>query len=88
MGPTVDGNDRYIPWTTEVKTYRCPSDPGRGAPAYGRTNYAVCLGDSYAQPNGSWVWWDNTQRVGQVWAGKKQIADSAKKAGEINPPPK
>ncbi|TWT74776.1 DUF1559 domain-containing protein [Allorhodopirellula solitaria] len=74
MGPTVDGNDRYIPWTTEVKTYRCPSDPGSGAPAYGRTNYAACLGDSYAQPNGSWVWWDNTQRVGQVWAGTSETA--------------
>lgn len=45
MGP-VPENNRYVPWVTEIPTLRCPSDPGTGLPALGRTNYAVCLGDS------------------------------------------
>lgn len=45
MGPTT-WTDQYIPWLTEIPTLRCPSDPGIGAPAFGRTNYAVCMGDS------------------------------------------
>jgi prepilin-type N-terminal cleavage/methylation domain-containing protein/prepilin-type processing-associated H-X9-DG protein len=36
----------YLPWLTDISTYRCPSDPGVGLPAQGRTNYGVCLGDS------------------------------------------
>ncbi len=35
----------YYPWTIEPPMYRCPSDPGVGTPAMGRTNYAACLGD-------------------------------------------
>ena len=46
MGPRPQQN-RYRPWTTEIPTLRCPSDPGVGLPALGRTNYAMCLGDSY-----------------------------------------
>ncbi len=46
MGP-VPTQARYVPWSTEIPTIRCPSDPGVGLPALGRTNYAVCLGDSY-----------------------------------------
>ena len=53
MGPTPDGNgiavsanNFYTPWATELPFLRCPSDPGRGLPAFGRTNYAACLGDS------------------------------------------
>ncbi len=38
--------DDYDPWFTEVPAFRCPSDPGFGLPAGGRTNYAVCYGDS------------------------------------------
>ncbi len=37
---------QYDPWMTEVPTFRCPSDPGVGLPANGRTNYAACLGDA------------------------------------------
>lgn len=37
---------RYDPWLTEIPTMRCPSDPGVGLPASGRTNYAYCYGDS------------------------------------------
>lgn len=45
MGPVPEIN-RYVPWVTEIPTLRCPSDPGVGLPALGRTNYGVCLGDS------------------------------------------
>jgi prepilin-type N-terminal cleavage/methylation domain-containing protein/prepilin-type processing-associated H-X9-DG protein len=48
MGPTVQFL-QYRPWVTEIPTLRCPSDPGVGLPAQGRTNYAACLGDS--------MWW-------------------------------
>ncbi len=37
---------RYEPWLTEVASFRCPSDPGVGLPAQGRTNYTACIGDS------------------------------------------
>ncbi len=36
----------YTPFLTEIPALRCPSDPGRGLPAQGRTNYAACMGDS------------------------------------------
>lgn len=45
MGPTPQ-NDGYRPWVTEIPGFRCPSDPGVGLPANGRSNYAACLGDS------------------------------------------
>ena len=37
---------QYDPWLTEIPALRCPSDPGEGLPATGRSNYAACLGDS------------------------------------------
>lgn len=44
FGPrATQGN--YPPWATETPTFRCPSDPGWGVPALGRTNYAACTGD-------------------------------------------
>ncbi|MCM2374972.1 DUF1559 domain-containing protein [Aporhodopirellula aestuarii] len=49
MGPTPDngtGNTNYGPWNEELPFLRCPSDPGTDLPSAGRTNYAVCLGDS------------------------------------------
>ena len=48
MGDSDTGSD-YIPWMTEIPTFRCPSDPGTGAPAAGRHNYAECLGDGTRQ---------------------------------------
>ena len=39
-------NTAYAPWMTEVAAFRCPSDPGTGLPAMGRTNYASSLGDA------------------------------------------
>lgn len=38
-------NTAYVPWVTEIAALRCPSDPGTGLPAMGRTNYAACIGD-------------------------------------------
>ncbi len=49
MGPSPRNFSRdpgYIPWATEIPTFRCPSDPGQGLPALGRTNYGMCMGDS------------------------------------------
>lgn len=47
----------YPPWLTEIPALRCPSDPGVGLPALGRTNYAVCTGDGfYDAENGATVW--------------------------------
>ncbi|MEL7267241.1 MAG: DUF1559 domain-containing protein, partial [Planctomycetota bacterium] len=58
MGPTPTDEDNqhgtginnrntaYRPWMTDIATLRCPSDPGVGGNAMGRTNYAACLGDA------------------------------------------
>ena len=52
MGPQVamslaeHGRFQYDPWLTNIPSFRCPSDPGVGLPAQGRTNYGVGLGDS------------------------------------------
>jgi prepilin-type N-terminal cleavage/methylation domain-containing protein len=49
MGPSprnFSRNPGYVPWATEIPTLRCPSDPGTGLPALGRTNYAMAMGDS------------------------------------------
>ncbi|MEM9367719.1 MAG: DUF1559 domain-containing protein [Planctomycetota bacterium] len=47
MGPKpADWRYTYGPYMTSVQTFRCPSDPGFGLPAQGRTNYAACMGDS------------------------------------------
>ncbi|KAA5537997.1 DUF1559 domain-containing protein [Roseiconus nitratireducens] len=55
MGPTPE-EILYTPWTTEIPTLRCPSDPGFGLPALGRTNYAACLGDSAERAHqGRWT---------------------------------
>ncbi len=60
MGPSpikavigTEGHDvsRYEPWLTEIPMLRCPSDPGVGLPAQGRSNYAGCLGDSVHRGN-------------------------------------
>ncbi len=68
MGPNPradrgDGSDDFIPWSTELPTLRCPSDPGRGAPARGRTNYAIGLGDTFSQV------WDHAHKNGDLTPG-------------------
>ncbi|MBB3208195.1 prepilin-type N-terminal cleavage/methylation domain-containing protein/prepilin-type processing-associated H-X9-DG protein [Rhodopirellula rubra] len=46
MGP-VPWESRYVPWATQVSSYRCPSDPANlPGVATGRTNYAASLGDT------------------------------------------
>jgi prepilin-type N-terminal cleavage/methylation domain-containing protein/prepilin-type processing-associated H-X9-DG protein len=45
MGPAPN-SQLYPPWMTEISSLRCPSDPGTGLPASGRTNYAAAMGDS------------------------------------------
>jgi len=45
FGPTPQ-NINYRPWATDISGFRCPSDPGVGLPALGRTNYGACNGDS------------------------------------------
>ncbi len=52
MGPTPELRF-YDPWNTEISAFRCPSDPGFGLPALGRTNYVACQGDSYANASTS-----------------------------------
>ncbi|MCC9603426.1 DUF1559 domain-containing protein [Stieleria sp. JC731] len=49
MGPSPKAystNPGYIPWQTEIPTFRCPSDPGQGLPGRGRVNYGPSLGDA------------------------------------------
>ncbi|MCG8653847.1 MAG: DUF1559 domain-containing protein, partial [Pirellulales bacterium] len=54
---------KYRPWITEIPLYRCPSDPGRGFPALGRTNYACSVGDSmWRTDNAGWSYFS-----GRVW---------------------
>ncbi|TWT94333.1 DUF1559 domain-containing protein [Neorhodopirellula pilleata] len=50
-GAGSHANTRYEPWLTQVPSFRCPSDPGQGLPAQGRTNYASCIGDSHFRAN-------------------------------------
>ncbi|MBB3204404.1 prepilin-type N-terminal cleavage/methylation domain-containing protein/prepilin-type processing-associated H-X9-DG protein [Rhodopirellula rubra] len=59
-------NDRYDPWLANIPSFRCPSDPGVGLPAQGRTNYAVCLGDSTTRSNMG-VYWHNGATDSQMY---------------------
>ncbi|WP_419195175.1 DUF1559 domain-containing protein [Novipirellula herctigrandis] len=49
FGPKAGTDFAYPPAMTELPSFRCPSDPGRGLPGQGRTNYACCLGDSFSK---------------------------------------
>jgi len=74
MGPQVamslanHASFQYDPWLTDVPTFRCPSDPGVGLPAQGRTNYGVNMGDSIQYQNTGWV--RQTGRVNRVVAAR------------------
>ncbi|GAA5510309.1 DUF1559 domain-containing protein [Novipirellula caenicola] len=59
MGPGPN-RSQYIPWATDVASLRCPSDPGRGLPALGRTNYAVCIGDGWLGHYQNPIRWSNS----------------------------
>ncbi|OYP36370.1 DUF1559 domain-containing protein [Rhodopirellula sp. MGV] len=69
MGPTPTEEDNdvvkvnqrntaYPPWMTEIPTLRCPSDPGQGLPAMGRSNYAACLGDALHYTDNGSYWYN------------------------------
>ncbi|WP_182870613.1 DUF1559 domain-containing protein [Stieleria mannarensis] len=47
----------YIPWVTQVPSYRCPSDPGQALAAgmLARTNYAANIGDAVDQSHNGGV---------------------------------
>ena len=45
FGPAPYSID-YRPWNVDIPSFRCPSDPGQGLPALGRTNYGCSYGDS------------------------------------------
>ncbi|TWU30970.1 hypothetical protein Poly41_64390 [Novipirellula artificiosorum] len=67
-----DAGNNYEPWLTEVPGFRCPSDPGTGAPAHGRSNYGACMGDAHDyQMQGTWEW-DMTARKG--WPAERSPA--------------
>ncbi|MCC9658838.1 DUF1559 domain-containing protein [Rhodopirellula halodulae] len=62
MGPTPENID-YVPWATDIPTLRCPSDPGKGLPSLGRTNYAANLGDSTDYMRDGYVYVRNDSSV-------------------------
>ncbi len=74
---------RYKPWASDIPTYRCPSDPGTGLPAVGRTNYAACTGDAINRSQlggarfwgarGRWDYWESSWLVQQVRAAQRGV---------------
>ena len=76
MGPGPRGT-QYGPWMAQIPGLRCPSDPGVGLPAQGRTNYGMCLGDSIVQN----VEGPMTAAVGNGWEFRtQQVASLASRA--------
>ena len=81
MGPSprnFSATPGYVPWATEIPTLRCPSDPGVGLPALGRTNYALCMGDSHGHhhhniTNGALVRQTGTFNVGAYRAVSRGV---------------
>ncbi|PAY18719.1 general secretion pathway protein GspG [Rhodopirellula sp. SM50] len=70
MGPAPHLN-RYRPWVTEIPTLRCPSDPGVGLPALGRTNYGACMGDSIHWAVRGPIDFDRGQNRADFWVPKQ-----------------
>lgn len=62
----------YPPFLTEIGTLRCPSDPGTGLPAQGRTNYAGCLGDAMHFTNSGPITWNGNQSRWDETSGRAQ----------------
>ncbi|MFG0286586.1 MAG: DUF1559 domain-containing protein [Rhodopirellula sp. JB044] len=56
----------YGPWATEIPTFRCPSDPGKGLPSLGRSNYAACVGDDAMTNFGPYHPWFGGERWGDI----------------------
>ncbi len=74
MGPSPE-EQQNIPWMTNIPTLRCPSDPGVGAPMSGRTNYAVCTGDSCNAILQNGPFKDNLTQ-GETWRAEQYTAAS------------
>ncbi|WP_339886577.1 MULTISPECIES: DUF1559 domain-containing protein [Rhodopirellula] len=74
MGPTPN-RATFVPWVTEIPAFRCPSDPGTGLPANGRTNYAACMGDAIEKGNSGAYDWDmtppNSSRIERLRASQR-----------------
>ncbi|TWU01255.1 DUF1559 domain-containing protein [Stieleria varia] len=64
----------YVPWVTQVPTYRCPSDSGqaRGPGQLARTNYACCVGDANDRGHNGGIndygFWGNQNNRDEDWA--------------------
>jgi prepilin-type N-terminal cleavage/methylation domain-containing protein/prepilin-type processing-associated H-X9-DG protein len=84
MGPTPD-NAGYRPWATDLATLRCPSDPGVGLPALGRTNYALCLGDSHVRNMDGALFRANTDSAGNGTPAAHATASRAANRGVFVP---
>ncbi|KLU07271.1 hypothetical protein RISK_000349 [Rhodopirellula islandica] len=67
-----DAGNNYDPWLTEVPGFRCPSDPGAGAPAHGRTNYGASMGDGFDYMTQGTYEWDLSARKG--WPAERSPA--------------
>ncbi len=67
MGPDPWDGNAYLPWRTQVGTFRCPTDSAE--PSWNRcgiTNYAACIGD------GIWdAHWQSRERDRGVFAARK-----------------
>lgn len=76
MGP-APWTREFSPWQTDIPTLRCPSDPGQGLPAHGRTNIVACLGDATHRIETGPVRWNKS--VGAWTADRKeQVAVSGR----------
>ncbi len=64
---------RYPPWATDIPTYRCPSDPGFGLPALGRTNYACCTGDAFYDAEEGATIWNNVANRWEYQSNSRQM---------------
>ena len=79
MGP-CPWQTRYVPWVTQVPTFRCPSDPGMAISGgqLARTNYAACLGDAVDQSNNGgtndYGFWGNFTNRNENWSVERARA--------------
>ena len=93
-GESLSNNTSYAPmgpapwtrgfhaWQTEFPVFRCPSDPGLGLPAHGRTNLAVCLGDATAGMNTGPIRWSQDA---QAWVTDRSDEVAASGRGAFVP---
>lgn len=71
-GLAANAANPYPPFTTEIGTLRCPSDPGTGLPAQGRTNYAACLGDAMHYTSSGPINWNSATNAWESNASRYQ----------------